>query len=308
MADSTLAVLAVLFAAAALFLGLRLLAVSRLAASLASQLEALSDLSGNGLIRLSGDRALAKAAERLNETLRRLRAERIRLERGDQALRRALAGWSHDLRTPLTAASGYISLLRREPQTEKAAGYLATVAKRLSALQDTLEDLFAFSFSLAETDTVSLESRDLRAELEESAALFYDSFEERGILPDLLMPDAPVRVLANARALKRILYNLWSNAAKYAKSVLRIELGADGTVVFANDAIGFDPVRLAALFGQNESVPYAGERTGGMGLLAAKMLCEKMGGLMTGEYAGGTVRITFRLPGAKEDLSAGSPR
>ena len=50
-------------------------------------------------------------AKRLNTELRKLRKERHRFQQGDLELKNAVTNISHDLRTPLTAISGYLDLL-----------------------------------------------------------------------------------------------------------------------------------------------------------------------------------------------------
>ena len=58
------------------------------------------------------DRELRRLASSLNEELRLLRKERLRYQQGDRELKEAVVNVSHDLRTPLTALSGYVELLK----------------------------------------------------------------------------------------------------------------------------------------------------------------------------------------------------
>ena len=75
----------------------------------------------NTLLCLStGDRAVRALANEINAQLQALRAERLRLQHGDAALKSAITNISHDLRTPLTAICGYLELLEEEPLTPAA--------------------------------------------------------------------------------------------------------------------------------------------------------------------------------------------
>ena len=73
----------------------------------------------NTLISVSSrDPYMRRLAADINLELRLLRKERRRCQQGDLELKEAVAGLSHDLRTPLTALIGYLDLLEQE---EKAA-------------------------------------------------------------------------------------------------------------------------------------------------------------------------------------------
>ena len=87
-------------------------------------------LSGdtNTLISVSSsDRYVRKLAAGLNRELAVLRRERLRYEKGDARLRASIMNVSHDLRTPLTAISGYLDLLEDEEKSESAGKYLAVI-------------------------------------------------------------------------------------------------------------------------------------------------------------------------------------
>lgn len=66
----------------------------------------------------SNDRQLKQLASVLNRQLRRLRRQYRYYMNGNQKLKDAVTGISHDLRTPLTAICGYLDLLEQEDNTE----------------------------------------------------------------------------------------------------------------------------------------------------------------------------------------------
>lgn len=71
----------------------------------------------NTLIDISyQDKNMRRLAERLNSELRKLRKERHRFQQGDLELKSAVTNISHDLRTPLTAISGYYYICGRNKQ------------------------------------------------------------------------------------------------------------------------------------------------------------------------------------------------
>lgn len=65
----------------------------------------------NTLITLSSsDKNISRLATVINDELYTLRKERLRLQKGNTELQIAITNIAHDLRTPLTAISGYLEL------------------------------------------------------------------------------------------------------------------------------------------------------------------------------------------------------
>ena len=117
-----------------------------------------------------------------NAQLRTLRSQRLRLGAGDLELKDAIAGISHDLRTPLTAICGYLDLLEQEPLAEPAARYLAQIQNRTEALKALTEELFRYSIAASSQPLVPV-PLDLRGALEEALLSFYGAMEQRNITP-----------------------------------------------------------------------------------------------------------------------------
>ncbi len=81
----------------------------------AEELDEKMSTDTNTLISISSaDPAIRRLAVQINGQLRALRDQRRRLQNGDAELKAAVTNISHDLRTPLTAISGYLDLLEQE--------------------------------------------------------------------------------------------------------------------------------------------------------------------------------------------------
>lgn len=66
----------------------------------------------NSLVMVStSNKQIKKIANKLNIELKRLRKAKIQYENGSEELKRTITNISHDMRTPLTAISGYIELM-----------------------------------------------------------------------------------------------------------------------------------------------------------------------------------------------------
>ena len=189
----------------------------------------------NGLIRLSSrDPYVRRCASGLNAALRELREQRHAYLSGDRELKNAVVNVSHDLRTPLTAICGYVELLEREELSPDAARYVAVIGERAEAMRTLCEELFRYSLVSSEDEQMHPEVLSLSAALQESFAAAYTMLKERGITPEISLPETDVQRTLDRAALMRIFSNLLSNAAKYSDGDLRVTLSADGTICFEN--------------------------------------------------------------------------
>lgn len=248
----------------------------------------------NTLIDVAGDRYAKRLAGSINVQLRKLREQRHRYVQGDAELKAAVTNISHDLRTPLTAIQGYLELLEQVDMSEDGARYVEMIKNRAEHLTVLTEELFRYSVLLSEGKELAKEPVVLNAALEESVAGFYAMFTERGIRPQIRMPEEKVVRLLDASALARVFSNLLNNAVKYSDGDLEIELTEDGEVTFINTAEGLDEVQVGKLFNRFYTVE-AARRSTGLGLAIAKTLVEQMGGSIDAGYEVGRLRIILRF-------------
>lgn len=230
----------------------------------------------------SRDPAIRALASELNEPLRQLRAERRRYQQGDRELKEAVTNISHDLRTPLTAIRGYLELLGREEKSEAAGRYLAQIENRVEALGGLTEELFRYSV-ISSTRDLQLERLDLARALEESLLSFYGALEEKGIRPEIQITDEPVWRELDPAALNRIFANIINNALKYSDGDFQVSMEPNGEILFSNRAKGLDAVAVGRLFDRFYTVE-AGRGSTGLGLSIARLLTQRMGGVIEAEY------------------------
>lgn len=246
----------------------------------------------NTLIDISSwDKAMRELASGINAELRRLRRERLRYQQGDLELKAAVTNISHDLRTPLTAICGYLELLQGEELTEKAEEYTGIIKGRTELLRTLTEELFRYCVVLSDPGGLSVEPVDLGAALETSLASFYAVFTEKGITPEIIMPEERVMRRLDKAALSRVFSNLLSNAAKYSDGDLRVELTVEGRLSFANTCRALSGVEVEKLFDRFYTVEAARKSTG-LGLSIARALAERMGGELIAEYIDGSLVMT----------------
>lgn len=245
----------------------------------------------NTLISVSeGGAETKELAAILNRELKVFREEGQKFRKGDNEVKEAVANISHDLRTPITAMSGYLELLEREEKSGQVERYIGIISERCAALKSLTEELFDYSVTAAKADNLTLTDTCLNEELELVLASFYAALTEAGIEPEIVIPETKVVRQLDKAALQRVFGNIINNALKYSDGDLFVTLKEDGTVIFANTARNMTPVDTARLFERFYTVQTAKGSTG-LGLSIARMLTGKMNGNIHAEYNNGMLEI-----------------
>ena len=286
---------AAVLAAVVLALGVKVWLLRRGAKALRLDLSQKLREDTNTLLSLPcRDRELRRLASSLNEELRLLRKERLRYQQGDRELKEAVVNVSHDLRTPLTALSGYVELLKGEALSPAGQRYLSQIEDRAQAMQAMTEELFRYSLAAEET-ALTLEPVDLRAAVEEALLSFYGAFQQKGVVPQLSLPQGPVTRQLDKAALSRVLGNILTNALKYSAGELAVALSPAGVLTFSNPAPGLDPVSAGRLFHRFYTVESSAQSTG-LGLSIARELTQRLGGTISARWESGRLQVELAFP------------
>lgn len=249
----------------------------------------------NNLIYLpSRDRHARKLAGAISEQLRLLQKQRRQYENGDRELHEAVTNISHDLRTPLTAICGYLDLLEREEKSAEAERYLGFIRNRADALCRLTEELFRYSVLASVQDGAKREPVCLNRALEDSLLSYYAALSEKGICPEISLPETEVMRELDPDALGRVFGNILHNAVKYSGGDLLVSLSPDGVIAFSNSAPDLTPVAVARMFDRFYTVE-TGRNSTGLGLAIAKLLTARMGGEISAAVNSGVLTIELRF-------------
>ena len=237
--------------------------------------------------RLPGMVALVDA---VNAEIDAADAERVEALRASDEFSRGLSALSHDVRTPLTGARGYLQLAREEADPARKDEQLAAADARLAAMSGLLDELFSYARAADPDTPLELGPVALRPVLEQVLLGHYPEFEARGWEPELSCED--IVVTADREALTRIVENLVVNALRHGSGPLAVRVRPAGekdlTVVeFSNpvaDPSAIDADRLFERFYQADaSRSTAGS---GLGLSVAAKLAEAQGMTLTAHLSG----------------------
>ena len=118
--------------------------------------------------------------------------------------------------------------------------------------------------------------------------------QEKGIQPEIELPEEPVYRELDAGAVNRIFSNIISNALKYADGDLSVVMDIDGSITFTNTAHNLNAVTVGRLFDRFYTVE-ASRNSTGLGLSIAKLLIERMGGNIEAIYNSNKLQIKITL-------------
>jgi signal transduction histidine kinase/ActR/RegA family two-component response regulator len=166
--------------------------------------------------------ALRKSADSLQiEVNRQTQQLRVALEQAGIATRTKdefLANLSHEVRTPLNAVMGLITLLRKTPLNEEQVNYLQLMQSSSEALLALLNDVL--DFSKIEAGKLALENVgfSLMQWVEDTVTPHALQASERGVKVHLdVDPALPQVITGDPGRMRQVLTNLLSNAIKFTK-------------------------------------------------------------------------------------------
>lgn len=216
----------------------------------------------------------------LNEMFEEHRHATLEHRGSEAAMQQALTNISHDLRTPLTSARGYLQLVE-DAETDEAqrVEYLRIVGDRLDALTSLIDQLFEFT-RIIEGRALAPERVDITAVLRDVLAVRYEEFEQAGLAVEVSLPEMPVWAVVDGGALRRMFENLVVNAIMHGTGRLTVRLDADTLeVVFANQVPPEDipTLDMEHLFDRFYTADISrSNQSTGLGLAIVKALAERM--------------------------------
>ena len=169
--------------------------------------------------------SLLAFCRRLNRVLQEKDASHNRYEKAEKKLKQNITDLAHDIRTPLTGASGYVQLARESTDSIKKEHYLEVAGKRLAELSDMLEELFLYTRLTDEDYSLpkeSLKKTYVLPLLSECLLSLYSAFEERGTSPEIDFASEDFCIYAEEEILQRIFLNLIRNALLHGRGGITI--------------------------------------------------------------------------------------
>lgn len=216
----------------------------------------------------------------INDGLEETSRERIEALRSQEEFQRDLSALSHDIRTPLTGAKGYLQLARDEVDDTVRTHHLDAAAARIDSTTELLDALFAYTKSTDPDLSLTPEVVEVETAIEQALLAHYPEFEARGWEPRISCAEGTT-ILADRDALARIFDNLIVNALRHGADAPRVSVSSQDSTVcieFANAVVPGAHIDADRLFDRFYQADSARNSSGsGLGLAIAANLAHAMG-------------------------------
>jgi len=212
-------------------------------------------------------------------------------ERAEQSVKvkeEFLASMSHEIRTPLNAILGFVSQLQKEPQSEKAKGYLDIIDSSGKSLLSVINDILDFSKLQSGKFKIEMTEVNVVEEFSRAVVLFNSKAFEKDIVYTVFIdPQMPKSMKMDFLRVKQILFNLLSNAVKFTPRYGHINVAitySEGALVLSvkDSGIGISKEKQVEIFSAFTQADNSTTRKyGGTGL--GLSISQSLAHLMSGE-------------------------
>lgn len=195
----------------------------------------------------------------------------------------AISNIAHDIRTPLTIASGYTQQLLKDADKEQMDQQLQKIADNLGMVSRRLEALMEYRRLMEGAIRPKLQRVDLFQLVTQQLFAYYDAFQRAGIDLDVDLSEN-LLLETDSDIFDRIVQNMLSNVLKHGREAASISLKNEGQkVIFqVKNKVQKPILHLDKLtnrfYSENLS---SSEESSGLGLYITQQLVEILGGDLT---------------------------
>lgn len=270
---------------------------------IARQLEEIMNIKDTNqlLTVIAKQRDIIKLVNILNNFIKDTRLSRIGIRRMNQNFKQSITNISHDLRTPLTTAGGYVQMLQSGATEEESQEYLLIISERLNMVKQLLEQLF--EYVRIESGEIIYEHVPVDAKkiLIDTLAMYYDDFNKKGHEPIIYLPETPCMIQGDEQGVKRIFSNILFNAIMHGNGEYSFKIHESDSYIFTFSNIS-EPMTnddLDNIFKRFYTKDQSrNKKTTGLGLAIAKEITRRLNGKIEAYYNNGIFSISVLLPKA----------
>ena len=199
------------------------------------------------------------------------------MKREKHTLDMAISNIAHDIRTPLTIASGYTQQLIKHP--DNSSETLSKIAHHQDLVSKRLEALLEYRHLMEGAVKPKLEELDLSTFITKKTLAYYDVFQSSQIVLDFNV-EPGLKTATDEDLLDRIIQNLLGNVLKHGKEKARLSLKKEeNRLVLEIDNLVKKPIKNIdnlsnRFYSENLSDT---EESSGLGLYITEELCHLLG-------------------------------
>jgi len=266
-----------------------------------------SDSDGERMVGITRDiTAEREAVQEREALLKREREARDEAERQSGIKDEFLATLSHELRTPMNAILGWLSILESGKPVRDLPSVLEVIARNAQIQAKLIDDLLDMNRLLSGNAHLEVTAVDMSVLLHTTLQGLQPAADAKGVVIAAITDPGVGGMLGDSRRLQQVLWNLIHNAIKFTPAQGRVEVSVsrvDGQIQIAviDNGQGIAPSFLPHVFERFRQQDASSTRATfglGLGLSIAKQLVELHGGTISAhsEGEGRGASFTVRLP------------
>lgn len=265
------------------------------------QLEEIIDIKDTNqlLTILARQKDITNLVNMLNNPLTENRISKIQIKRLNKNFRDSITNISHDLRTPLTTAGGYVQMLQSDVTEDEKQEYLAIILERQTTVKKLLEQLF--EYVRIESGEIVYEQVpiDAKSVFLDVLTMYYDDFFKMKQEPTIIFPDTPCIINGDEQGLKRIFSNIIFNSITHGNGDFHFEIQEINGYSFTFSNIS-EPMKkddLNCVFDRSYTKDKSrNKKTTGLGLSIAKEIVNQLDGKINAYYHNDRFSIVVSFP------------
>lgn len=241
--------------------------------------------------------SILELTEEVEEVFQELDKTTFVVQQEKKTLDMAISNIAHDIRTPLTIASGYTQQLLKDADKDQMDQQLQKIADNLGMVSRRLEALMEYRRLMEGAIRPSLQRADLSQLVTQQLFAYYDAFQRSGIDLDVDLSEN-LLLETDSDIFDRIVQNMLSNVLKHGRETASISLKKEEQkVIFqVKNKVQKPILHLDKLtnrfYSENLS---SSEESSGLGLYITQQLVEILGGDLTIQAEGDWFELIVAL-------------
>jgi PAS domain S-box-containing protein len=282
-----------------------------------------SEVDGDRMVGITRDvTSERESAQEREQLLKREREARDEAERQGRLKDEFLATLSHELRTPMNAILGWLSIVESGKPVRDLPSVLEVIGRNARIQAKLIDDLLDMNRLLSGNVHLDVIGVHVATLLEVTLQSLQPAADAKGVTLLSAVDPTVGEILADSRRLQQVLWNLVHNAIKFTPAQGRVDVDvrrvdAELQITVEDNGQGISPAFLPHVFERFRQQDASSTRAAfglGLGLSIAKQLVELHGGTIAAYSAGDGLgaRFIVRIPAmprssASEYVATGVP-
>lgn len=242
---------------------------------------------------------IKKLVQVMNQQITFVKQKESMVEHQNHQFTKMIRNISHDLRTPLTSALGYIDILQKSDcSEEEKRKNLKIIEERLQRLSELIESFFEFAKIISDEGNIQMEVVNVVSMIEKSISNHYEDFSSAKRMIQFHTAKRKISMISNETMLLRVFDNLIRNAYKHSKGDLEIQITMEKelTILFQNKLL-YSELDVDKIFDEFYTIDISRTRGNtGLGLAIAKEFVEQLGGHISAQKKQDNLQFILTFP------------